>query len=94
MELSHTVALGYAFTSSNVPVWLWMLSAIIYRLADHQPDLVDHVRKPLHDRLAGGVVPNHERSPTRAAAKIAWRRRPSGTARWRAGRRCIGQSPG
>ena len=30
-ELSHTVALGYAFTeSSNVPVWLWMLSAIIY----------------------------------------------------------------
>ena len=53
MELSHTVALGYAFTeSSNVPVWLWMLSAIIYGLADQQPDLVDHVHKPLHDRLA------------------------------------------
>jgi uncharacterized RDD family membrane protein YckC len=61
-ELSHTVALGYAFTeSSNVPVWLWMLSAIIYGWLISNLILLIMSRKPLHDRLAGTiVVPKHE----------------------------------
>ena len=49
------MALGYAFTSSNVPVWLWMLSAIIYRWLIINLILLIMSRKPLHDRLAGTV---------------------------------------
>jgi uncharacterized RDD family membrane protein YckC len=61
-ELGHTVALGYAYTEgSNVPVWLWLLTAIIYGWLIINLILLIISRKPLHDRLAGTiVVRNHE----------------------------------
>ena len=52
--------------SSNVPVWSWMLSAIIYGwLIINTGILLIMSHKPLHDRLAGTIVLNHERSTTR-----------------------------
>jgi len=52
-ELGHTVALGYAYTEgSNVPVWLWLLTAIIYGWLIINLILLIISRKPLHDRLA------------------------------------------
>ncbi len=61
-ELGHSVALGYAYTEgSNVPVWLWMLTAIISGWLIINLILLIISRKPLHDRLAGTiVVRNHE----------------------------------
>ena len=57
-ELGHTVALGYAYTGSgNVPVWLWVLTAIIYGwLLVNLILLIIPSRKPVHDRVAGTVV--------------------------------------
>ena len=61
-ELSHTVRRSATRSpESSVPVWLWMLSAIIYRWLIINLILLIMSRKPLHDRLAGTiVVPNHE----------------------------------
>jgi uncharacterized RDD family membrane protein YckC len=53
-ELGHTVALGYVSAASgNVPVWLWVLTAIIYGwLLLNLILLIIPSRKPLHDRVA------------------------------------------
>ena len=53
-ELGHTVALGYvSAASTNVPVWLWVLTAIIYGwLLLNLILLIIPSRKPLHDRVA------------------------------------------
>ena len=57
-ELGHTVALGYASTGSgNVPVWLWVLTGIIYGwLLLNLILLIIPARKPIHDRMAGTIV--------------------------------------
>ena len=57
-ELGHTVALGYAYTGSgNVPVWLWVLTAIIYGwLLVNLILLIIPSRKPIHDRVARTIV--------------------------------------
>jgi hypothetical protein len=51
-ELGHTMALGYAYTrSGNVPVWLWVLTPIVYGwLLLNLILLIIPTRKPLHDR--------------------------------------------
>ena len=57
-ELGHTVALGYVSTASaNVPVWLWVLTAIIYGwLLLNLILLIIPSREPLHDRVARTIV--------------------------------------
>lgn len=57
-ELGHTVALGYVYTAStNVPVWLWVLTGIIYGwLLLNLILLIIPSRKPIHDRMAGTIV--------------------------------------
>jgi uncharacterized RDD family membrane protein YckC len=57
-ELGHTVALGYVSTASgNVPVWLWVLTGIIYGwLLLNLILLIIPSRKPIHDRMAGTIV--------------------------------------
>ena len=57
-ELGHTVALGYVSTASaNVPVWLWVLTAIIYGwLLLNLIVLIIPSREPLHDRVARTIV--------------------------------------
>jgi uncharacterized RDD family membrane protein YckC len=57
-ELGHTVALGYAYAGSgSVPIWLWILTAIIYGwLLVSLILLIIPSRKPLHDRLARTIV--------------------------------------
>jgi uncharacterized RDD family membrane protein YckC len=57
-ELGHTVALGFASVGTGrVPVWVWILTAIIYGwLAGNLVLLIIASHKPLHDRLAHTVV--------------------------------------
>jgi hypothetical protein len=95
-ELGHTVALGYVSTAStNVPVWLWVLTGIIYGwLLLNLILLIIPSRKPLHDRMARTIVVRARiDQPTKAAAKIARHRRLSERARPTAGSRYTGRSP-
>jgi uncharacterized RDD family membrane protein YckC len=57
-ELGHTVALGYAYLGqSDVPVWLWLLTVVIYGwLFTNLILLIMPSHKPLHDRLARTMV--------------------------------------
>jgi uncharacterized RDD family membrane protein YckC len=57
-ELGHTEALGYVSTASgSVPVWLWVVTAIIYGwLLLSLILLIIPSRKPLHDRVARTIV--------------------------------------
>jgi uncharacterized RDD family membrane protein YckC len=56
-ELGHTVALGYAnLEGGEVPVWLWVLTAITYAWALANLVLLMRSGKPAHDRLAHTVV--------------------------------------
>lgn len=56
-ELGHTVALGYANVSGYVPVWLWVLTALLYSwLLLNLILLMMPSHRPLHDRLAGIIV--------------------------------------
>jgi hypothetical protein len=95
-ELGHTVALGYVSTAStNVPVWLWVLTGIIYGwLLLNLILLIIPSRKPLHDRMARTIVVRARiDQPTKAAAKIARHRRLFERARPTAGSRYTGRSP-
>lgn len=56
-ELGHTVALGYANSGGAVPVWLWVLTAIVYGwLLLNLILLIMSFHRPLHDRLAHTMV--------------------------------------
>jgi uncharacterized RDD family membrane protein YckC len=57
-ELGHTVALGYAnLEGGEVPVWLWVLTAITYGwVLANLVLLLMRSGKPSHDRLARTVV--------------------------------------
>jgi hypothetical protein len=57
-ELGHTVALGYAnLEGGEVPVWLWVLTAITYGwVLANLVLLLMRSGKPAHDRLARTVV--------------------------------------
>jgi uncharacterized RDD family membrane protein YckC len=56
-ELGHTVALGFANVGSQLPIWLWVLTAITYGwVLGNVVLLVLPSGKPVHDRLAGTVI--------------------------------------
>jgi hypothetical protein len=57
-ELGHTVALGYAnLEGGDVPVWLWVLTAITYGwVLANLVLLLIRSGRPVHDRLARTVV--------------------------------------
>jgi uncharacterized RDD family membrane protein YckC len=56
-ELGHIVALGYANSAGSVPVWLWVLAAVLYSwLLLNLVLLIMRSHQPLHDRLPGTIV--------------------------------------